>query len=185
MATITTGVSQVYEGTSATSMKVVGYNNKKNCVARYSFKTDAVGASKVSWEIGGNSLGGGTRPALRWYITTSASSHINAGASTTAYHGTVTVKNVQGYDVFSGSADVTLLPNTTYYLWIFPNTTTYGFYYLGEPDKATVTTSGGAGLVYIDNGGKFEAYQCYIDNGTKFELYMPYIDNGSSFDLMT
>lgn len=184
MATITTGTSQVYEGTSTSSTKIVGYNGGKNYVARYSFKTDSVGASKVSWEIGGNSVGGGTRPPLRWYLTTSASSHINAGASTTAYHGTVSVKNVGGYDVFSGSADTVLLPNTTYYLWVFPNTTTYGFYYLGGTDKATVTTTGAAGLVYIDNGTKFEAYQCYIDNGSSWDLYMPYVDNGSSFELM-
>ena len=48
---------------------------------------------------------------------------------------------------------------------------------------ATVTTSGGAGLVYIDNGSKWETYQVYIDNGSSWDLYMPYIDNGSSWDL--
>ena len=183
MATITTGTSQVYEGTATTTTKIVGYNNKLNYAARYSFKTDSMGASKVSWELGRNSVGGGTRPPLRWYITTSASSHINAGASTPAHHGSVAVKNVEGYDVFSGSTDVVLLPNTTYYLWIFPNTTTYGFYYLGDTAKATVTTSGGAGLVYIGDGTKFEAYQIGIGNGTTFDLYMPYVGTGSSFDL--
>lgn len=183
MATIETSKSQVYEGTSAVTTKIVGYNGGKNYVARYSFKTDSMGASKVSWEIGGNSVGGGTRPSLRWYITTSSNSHINAGASTNIYHSTVEVKNTNGYDVFYDSADAVLLPNTTYYLWIFPNTTAYGFYYLGGTDKATVTTSGGAGLVYIDNGTKFEAYQCYIDNGSSWDLYIPYIDNGSSWDM--
>jgi hypothetical protein len=39
------------------------------------------------------------------------------------------------------------------------------------------------GLVYIDNGSGFEAYQCYIYNGTEWELYMPYVDNGTDWEL--
>ena len=39
------------------------------------------------------------------------------------------------------------------------------------------------GLVYIDNGTTFVAYQVYIDNGTSWDLYIPYIDNGSSWDM--
>ncbi len=46
---------------------------------------------------------------------------------------------------------------------------------------ATVTAL--MGLVYIDNGTEFEAYQIYIDNGTNWEQYIPYIDNGSSWDI--
>lgn len=39
------------------------------------------------------------------------------------------------------------------------------------------------GLIYIDNGTSFEAYQIYIDNGSSWDLYEPYIDNGSSWVL--
>lgn len=39
------------------------------------------------------------------------------------------------------------------------------------------------GLVYIDNGSKFEAYQAYIDNGTSWDLYAPFVDNGTSWDM--
>lgn len=39
------------------------------------------------------------------------------------------------------------------------------------------------GLVYIDNGNSFEAYQVYIDNGTSWDQYVPYIDNGTSWDM--
>ena len=38
------------------------------------------------------------------------------------------------------------------------------------------------GVVYIDNGTKFEAYQIYIDNGSGWDLYTAHIDNGSSWD---
>lgn len=38
------------------------------------------------------------------------------------------------------------------------------------------------GVVYIDNGTKFEAYQIYIDNGSGWDLYTAHIDNGSGWD---
>lgn len=41
------------------------------------------------------------------------------------------------------------------------------------------------GLVYIDNGSGWDAYEVYIDNGSSWVKYMPYIDNGSSWDLYT
>lgn len=38
------------------------------------------------------------------------------------------------------------------------------------------------GLVYIDNGAGFDAYQVYVDNGTSWDQYVPYIDNGTGWD---
>lgn len=176
---------KIYAGTSEiTSGLLIGYNAKKNYVARFEFKTGSEGASHVDWEVDRNSHDSSTGNGcpLRWYITTSATSHIDAGATTTKYHGDVTVSNSGGYDKFSGSADIVMLPNTTYYLWIFPKNATFGCYYAGNK-TANLTTTGAAGLVRIDNGSSYEAYQCYIDNGASWEAYMPYIDNGSSWDL--
>lgn len=39
------------------------------------------------------------------------------------------------------------------------------------------------GLVYIDNGSGWDAYQVYIDNGSSWDRYIPYIDNGSGWDM--
>lgn len=39
------------------------------------------------------------------------------------------------------------------------------------------------GVVYIDNGTSFDAYQVFIDNGTDWEQYIPYIDNGTDWDV--
>lgn len=47
----------------------------------------------------------------------------------------------------------------------------------------TLTAITPQGVVYIDNGSAFEAYQVYIDNGSSWDRYIPYIDNGSSWDL--
>jgi hypothetical protein len=39
------------------------------------------------------------------------------------------------------------------------------------------------GVIYIDNGASFDAYQIFIDNGTSLDEYIPYIDNGTDFDI--
>ncbi len=38
------------------------------------------------------------------------------------------------------------------------------------------------GVIYIDNGTSFDAYQIWIDNGSGWDLYEAYIDNGSGWD---
>lgn len=86
-----------------------------------------------------------------------------------------------GVYIGTGSASILLQPNTTYYVWVFPGSTTYGWWYWCN--TMTLTTSGGAGLVYIDNGSSMVAAIPYIDNGSSWVQAMPYIDNGSSFIL--
>lgn len=79
-------------------------------------------------------------------------------------------------------ADVILLPNTEYYLWIFPAYTSYGqILWHGTTD--TFEFSGEVGFVRIDNGLSFDAYQIYVDNGESWDLYLPYADNGMTFEL--
>ena len=187
MAIITTTEKKYYKnGTETTSSIIVGHDSDGNRVVRLTFTTDSTtSANSVSWSLNGNYDSEVGLPALRWYIGTDSESHVNAGMTTTEYHGNVTSTNNAGDYTLSGSANVILLPNTTYYLWIFPNTTYYNFYYMVEGRQATVTLSGSAGLIYIDNGTSFDAYQVYIDNGTDWDLYMPYIDDGTDWGLCT
>lgn len=56
-----------------------------------------------------------------------------------------------------------------------PNETTTLYAIWGTDDNA--------GLIYIDNGSGWEAYEVYIDNGTTWEKYIPYIDNGTTWEL--
>lgn len=76
-----------------------------------------------------------------------------------------------------------LIPDTEYYLWIFPNYTGYGAFTWSTwaGIDVVVDLSGGAGLAYI-NG---EAYQLYIGNGTDWDLCMPYIGDGTDYVLYT
>lgn len=80
-----------------------------------------------------------------------------------------------------------LQSNQTYYLilWAYNQTGIE----LREINSAwgsySITMGYNDGVVWIDNGSSFEAYQCYIDNGTSWDLCVPYIDNGSSWDAAT
>lgn len=160
---------------------VVGYESSSNRVARYSFKAPATGASGISLSGSGVSLGGGSSSAaIRYYITTSSTSHANAGSGST-YTGTLTLNVVSGEYKITGAANIILLPNATYYLWIFPGSTTYGWWYWIS--TMPLTTSGGAGLVYIDSGSSLAAYMPYIDTGSGWVQAMPYIDTGSEWKL--
>lgn len=179
MATITTGAALYYKkGTSGVS-GVVGYESSSNRVACYKFTSPAAGASSVTVSIRGVSLGGGSSSAaIRFCISTSDTSYANAG-STYSYQGTLTMSQSSGTYTASGSANVMLQPNTVYYLWVFPGTTSYGWWYWNSP--ATVTTAGGAGVVYIDNGTRMVPAIPYIDNGTTWVQAIPYIDNGTEW----
>lgn len=122
MATITTGSPSFYFKGNSGASAVAGYEtaNKRTRVVRYQFKTTSIGASSVSWNVSGLIKGEGT-PALRWYIGTSDTSHVNACEDSSL------VVSISSNTSASGSASMILQPNTTYYLWIYPATTISGY----------------------------------------------------------
>lgn len=142
MATnITTGKPLCFEAGASGASYVVGYESKQNRVVRYEFRTDGGGASDISVAIHNYSKSADTGSAsapLRFYIGTSPTSHANAGAGS-EYLGQLTMTTAGGYYHFTGSAKVVLAPNTTYYLWIFPGSTTYGWWWVASQGTATVT----------------------------------------------
>ena len=187
MATITLENPYYYQNGVGGASAIVGYEGGGGTrVVRFTFTSPSSGASHISFSIWFGYMGGNSSiKPLRFYIGTSDSSHANAGQNA-EYTGTVTVTESAGEYTFAGEADVLLTPNTTYYLWMFPSDTSDGWcYYSLYPNRRNIETSGGAGLVYIDNGSGWDVYQVYIDNGTGWDLYMPYIDNSSGWDLYT
>ena len=132
---------------------VVGVSDSKNRVARYEFTTSAAAAG-ISFEKGSLSLGAGALPGLKFQITTDDSSYANAGEN---YDGAELTWEYNEYDnwyTFSGELSAELLPNTKYYLWIFPTTTTYGWLYWNYKDDVTATIFGRKrhGQIYLDTG---------------------------------
>lgn len=158
MASITLTNLTPYAGGKSGASSVVGYESSKNRVARYTMLTDSVGASSVSLSFSLNTIGDGTAPSLRFYIGTDPSSHINAGASS-SYTGTLT-RSGDTYVTYSGSANIVLLPSTTYYVYVFPANTTYGWmYWSKESGAAVATTSGGAASTFTCGNGTLNTAQ--------------------------
>lgn len=52
-------------------------------------------------------------------------------------------------------------------------------------DVSIVSTGKQQGLVYIDTGSGWEAYQAYIDNGTSWDMCAPYVSDGTNWNLMS
>lgn len=159
-------------------------------VIRYTFTTPAAGASSFSVSITGVSLYQSSYPAFRFYLTTSPTSHINANYQTTEYDGELIRTSLGNalYQYSSVEVSKLLLPNTTYYLYIFgANSNALYAYFPNDDDTelATIILEGGAGLIYIDNGTEMVAHQLYIEDGSNWYLYMPYADNVTSWDLLT
>lgn len=143
MATIKLTNATYYRNGVSGATSVVGYESTYNRVVRYNLTPPDTGASRVALKFTGISQGNGTMPTtLRFYIGTDPNSHANAGSGYT-YTGTLTRETILGLYTFSGSADVIINPNTTYYVWVFPSTTTFGW--LAWPgDTGTAETSGGS-----------------------------------------
>ncbi len=186
MATVTLSSPEFYMGGTSGVSHVVGYGDAANRVVRYTFTTPSYGGSKFSFSFTNVTVYNGfnkvtPEESLRFYVGSDASSHANAGASS-EYSGSAVVTAVDSGYTVTGEVETKLDANSTYYLWLFPSTTYWGLLWWDDAVPSAEVT-GAQGVVYIDNGTSFDAYQVYIDNGTSWDLYIPYIDNGTEFVL--
>lgn len=120
-----TATAQAYSGGSTTSSKWIGYSSTTIRTVRYQFTTGSDGAASISFSFQGptNPAGNSTSASINWYVTTSSTSHASATASSEK-NGTCSASyNSSSYvwTISVSSGSVKLLPNTTYYLWLFPN----------------------------------------------------------------
>ena len=140
MATLNLTSPVFYKNGEPGVSAVVGYESLSNRVVRYCLHTGQSGAGQVALAFSGNWKGNGTTPKLHFYIGTDPDSHAGAGAGS-PYTGTLAAN---GYD-YSGSAEVMLLPETDYYVWVFPATQVFGWIQWSYvPGAAVADCSGGA-----------------------------------------
>lgn len=141
MATINLSEPIFYKAGESGASKIVGYESSSRRVARYMFTAPSTGAKGVSLKLYTAGRYSGSHIPIRYYIGTSATSHANAGAES-EYTGELTL-STSDYITFTGSASILLLPNTTYYLWIFPGEDTWGTYQWENANNASnIETSG-------------------------------------------
>lgn len=146
---------------------LLGHDTNGNAVVRYKFRTPATGAFALYWSKLGTTEYDGTPIAqgeeLRFYISADPNSHINAGADA-EYHGTAWVLNPNNspFSMTGEAHGLLLLPNTDYYLFIFPGFSSYGLYYWEYYwSGMNITLVGAAGVVHINIGGNIVAAQPY------------------------
>jgi len=155
---VTTANTSVFEAgvESAGVTGRVGYdtNFNRKLVCRYKFTTDASGASGLSFEtndcvytVGGSSSSDQAGYRVRWDVGTSPTQYKSYSGDKGYAYSAVRSRSDQGELIdtwYKGSASIKLLPNTTYYLWLFPSG---GFpaYTTLTVGRVTVKTSGSYG----------------------------------------
>lgn len=108
----------------------IGYESRSNRVLRVEFTTGDIGATSININIEEGCIetqGGVDLTKIPFYVTTSPDSHANANeADGYAVTGYITGSSGNAY---TGTADIVLKANTTYYIWFFPSNRTYGWSY--------------------------------------------------------
>ena len=165
------------------SNAAAGYESDSRRVVRYTLQVDGQGANQLYLYHQFAPVSDASMPTLCVNISTDPDAYKNANGNTNGYLAQMNRRSdINAYEVTL--TNIALAPSQTYYLWVYPKTDDYAWvHYHKDGGYWSMTVSGSAGLIYIDNGTKLEAYQVYIDNGTSWDLYIPYIDNGSSWDM--
>lgn len=147
---LTTSDWQWYIGGNPASSAIIGNdwanNNVISRVGRFQFTAPSTGATGVNLTLHSGGKGDDSHIQLRFYIGTSATSHVNGGPDS-EYTGALTL----GDDLltFTGKADILLVPNQTYYLWVFPGENTYGWYWGYRVSYTSILTTSGAAMSVI------------------------------------
>lgn len=143
MATVTLTNPLFYAAGKGGVTSIVGIEAHRTRNVRYTMIAPASGATAISITFTKCKLVDGSTPPLKVYIGTDPNSHADAQKGF-AYSFDLTLS---GTETYTGAGNVILLPNQTYYVWVFTNwdpATTYG--YIDWPNGTsgiTATTSGG------------------------------------------
>lgn len=123
----------------------VGYDGGP-LVGRFSFTTPSTGAATLSWYSSGLTPKESTTWSqsdrasyFRWAITSSSTEYIGRTSDSAGTAVAVTIDGSWNHLGSDGAKTVQLLPNTTYYLWIFPSNSTYNHWLISG---VTVTFGG-------------------------------------------
>lgn len=125
---------------------VVGYEDSSRRIGRYKFTAPSIGATHVDLTFYSAGRGSGSHIPINFYIGTDPDSHVNAGPGYDSL-GTLTLGD--DWLTFTGSADILLIPNQTYYLWIFPGADTFGWYWASRANYTSILITSGAAMSVI------------------------------------
>lgn len=138
--TITPSAYTFFKNSTTGVSSVVGYESSSERGIRYTFKFSSSdrsgGATSYSFSkpnVG--ALQDGSTARWNWAVSTSSTAYLNTTGAGDGYKNSAS-------GTWTGSATKTLYPDTTYYLFIYPGSTTYGWRYWNYPDSITLTVDG-------------------------------------------
>lgn len=152
MATIQFSSAAWYIGGNHAYSGVLGNDWNKNTntvisrVGRFQFLAPSTGATHVDITLYSGGRGSGSHIPLKFFIGTSETGHEDAGPNSEAT-GTLTLG--EDWLTFTGSADILLLPDKTYYLWVFPGGDEYGWYWGTRANYTSGLTTSGASMSLV------------------------------------
>lgn len=168
MATITVkgaNCTSFYGGVEQASSSCVGTtwdgNYVRTVVCRYKFTTNAYGATSFTFkttrgycDIRGSSSSDDQIGRMRFAIGTNATQYSTTKSSSVGTAITDFAYGGSGTGYVAGSSSTKLLPNTTYYLWVFPaaNFASYVRFGIGNCTITTSGTYGTASTISANNG---------------------------------
>lgn len=156
MATINTTGTFYREGANPIG-KTIGYESgpARPSVARYQFTSPSSGATSLSWVSSDASLtnyyyndGYGSYWSTAWYFNFVITTDANAYKTYIGDAGNEVSPDLDNHH-FSGSKTMNLMPNTTYYLFVFPNSSYSNQYAIWNIGDVVITTSGAYGASSI------------------------------------
>jgi hypothetical protein len=201
------------ESTVQTDVPRLGHfssSSTDDFVVRLKFTTPNIGASSFQFEInnaywypresGGSALNLSDHNDNAYFlyaISESDSEYIGYNPQTSdsqkPYDGfvlakddnTVDLSTAGWYTLYCDEIEKVLLPNKTYYLWLFPNFRKHYYYwYFNEAQvKYNYSLDGAAGLVWIDVETTHILALIYIDDGQKWMYALPVFYSGSGTEL--
>ena len=133
---------EFYNNGTPGASAVVGVSDRLPRNVRYTFTAPESGSSAVSLRFQGSAGAGTTPDRLRFAFTTDPTAYAAANWNT---QGNGVITRISGGYAYEGTASVLLLPGLTYYLFIWPDTSTFGWvrWYTAE-GYSTLETTGGA-----------------------------------------
>ena len=164
--------SEVQSGSSY--IGCIGYDGGP-VVGRFQFTTPSTGAATFDFSSSGLAPAGSTSWAsdigptnFRWAITTSATANISR-VSPDGYE--IEDTAAPAIEATDGPVSVQLLPNTTYYLWLYPATSDYNLWRITSVSVSFGGTYGTPGIPAASNGTFGSAVAISISGGTSFATY--------------
>lgn len=172
---------EFFRNSEAGVSELIGWDLDRIRLVRYKFTSPVGGANHIAISKDRIKVRNGKPIGLKFFISTSPDLYLTLPTDYASVGWELPSEKSGDSYTFTGAVDVVLLPNTDYYLYIFPGEFADSSNYWWDYWKTiTVELSGAAGLVRIKVGGTELLTTPIVKNGDSFVQLAATIKNGDS-----